>query len=295
MRVTWSEAFNTGQIANENQMEDIKVKPDVGFPYDGLVLDESNNFKIIDGARSELTPEEYQQCETFVETYIFPPIEVPMVDDLGIYLGIKPITELGDATIPGSLPPDELHVWTQSGWHRVTMAIYGTGYYVEAPGDLSGDIVKVVTELDLMPVAERPTDLWDFVKECWYDNRDLYKEKRNAVLELRNLYEALNIRFAGEYTTHYEMATWRIQHEEAVTWLSNNTHPTPFIDTLNATRTDDLTKAALVEKIMLKVNKWKIGAAKLLGGQQNLERKVMACETLTDLDVIRKEDIETLV
>ena len=89
MRVTWSEEFESGQIASESQLVDITSKPEVGFNFDSLVLDELNNFKIINGKRVELTEGDLQKCQTFIDTWEFPPVMVPMVDDMGIDVVVR--------------------------------------------------------------------------------------------------------------------------------------------------------------------------------------------------------------
>jgi len=296
LRVTWSEEFKIGQVANEEQLVDVTERPTTGFPFDSLVLDETNSFKILGGEQITLTEDEVSLCTNFVGTFSFPEVLVPMVDDLGVYVGLFTLSQRqADWQIVDSPAPDTGYVWRDGGWRRVTLVVFGDGTYAGRPESLMGDLALVYTESDIFPNPVRATDKWNFVKGCWYDSRDLNKSINEAVLELRNLYEALNIRAAGEYTTKYEMATWRIQHEEATTWLADNDTPTPFINALNETRTDGLAKAELVAKILVKVNAWKGISARLLGEQQNLERRVRACVSLTILDELREKEIATLV
>ena len=84
-----------------------------------------------------------------------------------------------------------------------------------------------------------------------------------------------------------EKATWEEQKREAFGFMSDNTYPTPIIDTLSEGR--GLDKPTLVQKIVDNVNAYNLKLANLLLEQQLLEQRVKDCVTLADTHRLKHE------
>lgn len=70
-----------------------------------------------------------------------------------------------------------------------------------------------------------------------------------------------------------EVATFPTQEREARAWIKDNSEYTPLIDGILIGRTD-VTKAELVDKIILKANALALSVGKLTGERQMIEKEV---------------------
>jgi hypothetical protein len=78
----------------------------------------------------------------------------------------------------------------------------------------------------------------------------------------------------------YEVATWDTQRNELTAYLANANNPTPYVDSLAATRGE--TREVLFGKIKAKVE----AMAALQGKQQALEKQVEAATDMDSLNAI---------
>lgn len=153
--------------------------------------------------------------------------------------------------------------WTKSIYSHTELVIEGQSYSASERKGEKGARVKLI--------AFNP-EHWDFVDGVYYvtstiRDMDLESAKTLARREVNHWYERDFFMFEEEYPS-IERETWSKQESEARGFAADNSFPTPFIDSLAASRGVD--KEILVSKILEKANQWVVFSATASGKRQRL-------------------------
>lgn len=91
-----------------------------------------------------------------------------------------------------------------------------------------------------------------------------------------------------------EQETWAVQRAEAIAWLRDQSHPTPFIDTIAAARGMD--PKQLRHKVIENVNRYDRIVGELIGKKQRAHLEIRHTGDVEALDSITllRDDVRTL-
>ena len=228
------------------------VKPALPFSFDELVCESPANvyFRMLDGTQFLLSEEEVEACRAFCENFAESgdcPVYAYDPADGNLYRGRMTQAECGAkgyAWVTDSRPESAAAAWDEEAgaWKLYYAAITEDGTLLTAIDSVdcpSCALFLTREEYEAMPARVHDTDSWDFASETWADRRDLAKLKKEAVLELRNLFEGVRWKRMNEFVPQYEQDTWRIQLEEARALSADKNAETPYMDAFLAARTDD--------------------------------------------------------
>ena len=228
------------------------VKPVLPFSFDELVCESPTNvyFRMLDGTQFLLSEEEVEACRTFCERFAESgdcPVYAYDPADGNLYRGRMTQAECeakGYAWVTDDRPEGAAAAWDEESgtWKLYYAAITENGTLLTAIDSTdcpSCALFLTREEYEALPERAHDTDSWDFASATWVDRRDLAALKKEAVLELRNLFEGVRWKSVRGFVPQYEQDTWRIQLDEARAFLADAGAATPYMDAFLAARTDD--------------------------------------------------------
>lgn len=143
--------------------------------------------------------------------------------------------------------------------------------------------------MDEFPMLTSSEIEGDKVKYYLTDEDRQVAVEYNKFVMLKVIADRFSERMKGLFleASDLEVATWEEQKREALAYQSDPTVSTPMLDILAAGK--NITRDALVTKILNNVEQYKIKLANLLVEQQQLESMVKACQTIPDCHRLRHQ------
>lgn len=280
------------------------VKPALSFSFDELVCESPSNvyFRMLDGTQFLLSEEEVEECRRFCENFAASgdcPVYAYDPADGNLYRGRMTKAECGEkgyAFVADSRPESAAAAWDEEAgeWKLYHAAITEDGALllnIDSVNCPSCAVFLTREEYEALPAREHDTDSWDFASETWVDRRDLEKLKKDAVLELRNLFEGVRWKRMREFVPQYEQDTWRIQLDEARAFTADHSASTPYMDAFLAARTDASVpdRGALAADILANHETYVKAMAEVNARQWSFMKAVQSAATGYDVDALCEE------
>lgn len=296
---------NTATILSNSVFFKSAVKPALSFSFDTLICEAPTDvyFRMVGENQFLLTEEQVEECRQFCEAYFKNgDYNVFAYDpaDNNLYRGYVLKSECeakGWSYVLDSAPDNLTASWDDDAkkWRTYYAVITDDGRLIEKVSTLAcPKCVLFLTEEEFkaLPPRTRSTDSWDFATESWADKRELPKLKKEAILELRNKFEALRWRAASAFVPAYEQDTWRVQLAEAEAYKSLGVDAdTPYIDAFLTAREDAEvpSKEALVEDIIANNKAYVIAMATVNAKQWKYLKAVQTAQTGYEVDALKEE------
>lgn len=276
-------------------------KPGLSFSFDELVCESPTNvyFKVVGNTQIILTEDEIIECHEYCDKFIENGDYVVFAydpNDSNLFIGELTKQECeakGYRWVIDSTPETPVCSYDESTnkWVNFVAALTEDGILIVNPSQNSKKFVQFLTEAQLnnFPKPERDSDVWDFATENWMDKRDINRVRKEAMIDLRNNFDAMRWRESGGFVTAYEQGTWQYQLNEAKAYLADNTAETPYIDAFISARddTDIPTKQALCEDIIANHNSYLIAQAKTSARIWHYLKLIESANTCYEIDDIR--------
>lgn len=252
----------------------------------------TNNCVFTATGRRDLTDQEVQQANAFIDAYEFsvvvpePVVEetFPCVNSLGAYIGkVVP----SETAIKVDSEPADAHLWY---WDFATSA-WVEGYSFDQNGVLSkgvnlnavGYINGALVDTDLCIMCQT----WDSATSKVVYNIDTIKSKKTDKV-YTSMVDAV-LAYTGNYgkVGAYEIPSYPFQVQEAEAFAKDASTPTPFIDALFlSSNIPGETKEILVSKILTKSAEYKEFYGEALGKYRNLMYRISVATTVEELKAI---------
>lgn len=236
-----------------------------------------------------LTPSEESNALAYIESFVFPkfvpynPVEVHCVDRYGNYVGRKPI---GEGEYEVTCAPVEIRqgiTWDfeKEEWYESVLVdsrdgtLFGTGLNIHF--DHSTYVRADKVHQDFCFESQK----YDFDKgEFRIDIEIVRRTKKNKINFEFNQAVQTQVGIIG----FGEVASWKLQEDEARAWVSDNTIATPLVDALLSGRELGETKAELIGKIIAKADAYKMFYGYLLG---RLHLRIKQIEEATTIEEVK--------
>lgn len=249
-------ANGIGKAAYDGIMVDIDSKPVMSFAFDSLYYEPETGLliKIIANQQITLTNTEIVECECQAKRLVdAADFYVAAYSDDGIYTGymLKSVAVSRGYSWTIEQPDHPSSRMMNGKWVRIVAVIMEDGTLIVQPSGVCPLCVIHLTQEEwnaFTPKPETPFQKWDFVKEIWYDGRDINDVKKQYIERARTVFEDLRKQFQKKVIPPYERETWTIQRKEAEAYLSDSSVDTPYIDVLLFGRT--ISKQAFCEDIV---------------------------------------------
>lgn len=285
----------SGRVCSNGVIFDVESPPVLGFDYDWVTYEPalSRVIYVKDGKQYTMTGTQQDKCAVFCEEFERAAnYTVWAYDASGAFAGEKlrqdPLVLNGTYGFLHSPPDHPASKVVGTEWKRIVATISDEGYLALDPANICPRCVLLFVEEEwaTFPKPAHDYETWDHELEEWTDRRIPDRLKENAVVTIRNAYEAVRWKAWGFYVAPFDMATWPMQVAEAKAYIASPEAPTPYMDAYIAGTTPDRLKSDLAQDILTKSDVFAATIGAVNAEQREWLKAIEAASTNAAVDAI---------